>query len=156
MKPPKKTKSPSVTKPDDNQLNWDYILQRVDNLLKVAAEQELRINRLADRIDNILLPKQDNPFAEPKQPKLNWVEQEPAKIQWEIHVDPTTLILTPGTHMRYDTAHNVVTTYDGVAVGQLQLDKFRWLQEECYAMGAKLHVYLTSSRKLGIKLGRPA
>ena len=154
MKSTRKAKSPSATKPADNQLNWDYILQRVDNLLKVAAEQELRINRLADRIDNILPQRQDNPFAEPKRPKLNWVEYDVFPINWRISVDPATLILLPGTTLRYHTMSNKIETFDGVYVGYLSHDD-QGIIAGCVATGAKLHVYLTSSRKLGIKLGKP-
>lgn len=153
----KKVKSPPAPKPDNQlQLNWDYLIQRVDNLLKIAAEQELRIDRLADKLEPRMVPNYDKAeFGAARRPALKWIEREPQSIMWTIYVDPTRLILTPGTTLRYDIDRKCVTTYDGVTIGHLSDDDHGVIAGPVL-MGAKLHVYLTTSRKLGIKLGRPA
>lgn len=155
-----KTTKKSAPKPD-NQLTLDSLLSKVEYVLEQQAK---RIDMLGDRLSTFILHERQQlderaytqalTPAEPKRPALKWFEPEPVKIIWCINVDPTTLVLTPGTTLRYDCVHNAVTTYDGVTIGRLMLD----VQKElalCISDGAKLHVYLTTARKLGIKLGRP-
>jgi len=155
MKPTKKTKSPSAIKPADNQLTLDLLAQAVTELnLSVAALWKWRYECTERPTTERMVTNYDRTeAAEPKRPALKWVEQEPQHISWTIYVDPTTLILTPGTTLRYNIDEAQVTTYDGVVVGELNT-----VGHDCITravkQGAKLHVYLTTSRKLGIKLGR--
>jgi hypothetical protein len=142
----KKAKSPSAPKPVDNQLTLDMLLERLVDLTRIVEVQSENIRALR----NVVAPLS----AEPKRPALKWYEQEPQHIYWSIKVDPATLILQPGTHLRYNTDTGRVTTYDGVDIGYLNSEGTRHLCN--WVKSAKLHVYLTSSRKLGIKLGRPA
>jgi len=157
MKPTKKTKSPSATKPADNQLTLDLLAQAVTELnLSVAALWKWRYECTGRPTTERMVTNYDRTeAAEPKRPTLQWFEQEPQPIEWCICCDPARLILTPGTTLRYNIDDEVITTYDGVTIGELNT-RGHTIIIEGVKMGAKLHVYLTTSRKLGIKLGRPA
>lgn len=159
-----KTKSktkPSAAKPTHAQLT----LQAIDTLGQAVELQSTRLDMVVERLDSEILSLRQQlderaytqalTPVEPKRPTLKWFAQEPVKIIWCINVDPATLVLTPGTTMRYVCAHNAITTYDGVTIGRLMMDVHKDLSL-CISAGAKLHVYLTTERKLGIKLGRSA
>ena len=142
-----KSKSPSAPKPD-NQLTLDYLLER---LIKLSDVVELSVARLDKRVDVLLTEGIGKPVA-PK-PTLKWFEQEPQPIDWCVCCDPSRLVLTPGTTLRYNIDDEVITTYDGVTIGELNSLGHNIICEGV-KMGAKVHVYLTTARKLGIKLGR--
>lgn len=146
-KPKSKSKSPAL----DNQLSLDYLL---DRLIKLADVVELQVKRVDKRIDVLLTEGIGKP-VEPKRPTLKWFEQEPQLIEWWVCCDPATLILASGTTMRYNLRDEQVTTYDGVRVGDLNVVGHEIIREATNR-GDKVHVYLTTARKLGIKLGRPA
>jgi len=209
MKSKTKSKSPSATKPIDNQLTLDYLL---DRLIKLADVVELQVNRVDKRIDTMtdisnklqvkvsrldswvdklgekydtallslhqqlderaytkavrhaatdalqgerMVTNYEGKPAEPKRPTLKWFEQEPQPIEWYVCADPTRLVLTPGTTLRYDVESESITTYDGVTIGELNSLGHNIICEGV-KQGAKVHVYLTTARRLGIKLGRPA
>jgi hypothetical protein len=158
MKTPKKSKSPPATKPVDNQLTLDMLDARLDHLASVV---EASVERLDTALLSIRQQLDEHAYtqaltpAEPKRPTLKWYEQEPKKIYWRITVDPATLVLIPGTTLRYNVAERNISTYDGVVIGGLGACDHQMLSA-AWSVGTKLHVYLTSSRKLGIKLGRPA
>ena len=151
----KKVKSPSATKPSapkpDNQFTLDAL---VDRLIKLADVVELHVDNVNKRIDVLLTEGIDKP-AEPKRPTLKWFEQEPQPIDWCVCCDPARLILTPGTTLRYNIDDETITTYDGVTIGELNSLGHNIICDGI-KQGAKVHVYLTTARRLGIKLGRPA
>ena len=146
MKPSKKTKPAQ----SENQLTLDTLVEAV--------------HAVAQKIDQLITKQTPNPHwvdAEGnvapiifKRPTLKWVEQKPQPIRWAINVDPATLILTPGTTLRYDKVFGRVTTYDGVQIGNID-HAGQVLIRKGLDSNAKLHVYLTTDRRLGIKLGRP-
>jgi len=143
MKPPKKSKP--ATKPTDNQLTLDDLLERLNHLTSIVLRQ-------GDRI-NILQRTAVEPIAH--KPTLKWFEQSPQPIDWCVCCDPTRLVLTPGTTLRYNIEDGIITTYDGVTIGELNSLGHNIICEGV-KQGAKVHVYLTTARRLGIKLGRPA
>ena len=143
MKTPKKSKSPSAPKPD-NQLTLDMLDKKIGHLTDIVLRQGDRINIL-QRAATAPAPK----------PTLKWTDVEPQTIEWCVCCDPSRLVLTPGTTLRYNIDDAVITTYDGVTIGELSSVGHNIICE-CVRMGAKVHVYLTTARKLGIKLGRPA
>ena len=144
MKTSKKTK----TKSPSDQLTLDYLLSR---LIKLTDVVELHVDRLDKRVDVLLTEDIGKPIA-PK-PTLKWFEQEPQTIEWCVCCDPARLVLTPGTTLRYNLDDAVITTYDGVTIGGLNSLGHNIICD-AVKMGAKVHVYLTTARKLGIKLGR--
>ena len=146
MKTKTKPKSkPSATKPVDNQLTLDMLFERLVDLTRIVEVQSENIQALR----NAVTPK---PVAKPT---LKWFEQEPQPIDWCVCCDPARLVLTPGTTLRYNIDDEVITTYDGVTIGELNSLGHNIICEGV-KLGAKVHVYLTTARKLGIKLGRPA
>jgi len=157
MKSKTKSKSPSATKPTDNQLTLDLLAQTVTELnLSVAALWKWRSECTERPTTERMVTNYDRTeTAEPKRPTLKWVEQEPQPISWTIYTDPTTLILTPGTTLRYNLRDGQVTTYDGVTIGELNSLGHNIISN-AVKHGDKVHVYLTTARRLGIKLGRPA
>lgn len=142
MKTPKKSKP--TTKPTDNQLSLDYLADRVSALAGTVA----RIDSQLEALSRAVVPSASSP-----KPTLKWFEQEPQPIEWCVCCDPTRLVLTPGTTLRYNVDEGLVTTYDGVTIGMLNTVGHDIISN-AIKQGAKLHVYLTTSRKLGIKLGR--
>jgi hypothetical protein len=142
MKTPKKSKP--TTKPTDNQLSLDYLADRVSAL-----------GRTVDRIDAQLdaLSRAVVPAASVPKPPLKWFEQEPQPIEWCVCCDPARLILTPGTTLRYNIEDEVITTYDNVTIGELNAIGHNIISN-AVKQGDKVHVYLTTARKLGIKLGK--
>jgi len=142
MKTPKKSKP--TTKPTEEQLSLDYLADRVMTLVGTIARMDSQLDALCRSVV---------PSAEPKRPALKWFEQEPQPIEWYICCDPARLILTPGTTLRYNIDDEVITTYDGVTIGELNT-RGHTIIIEGVKQGDKVHVYLTTSRKLGIKLGR--
>lgn len=146
-----KTKPKSNDKATDQQL----MLEGLKHICDAVALTSVRIDMLVERVDELTKSRAPEPAPVDRRPKLNWHELEPEKITWSVFVDPATIILTPGTHLRYDVHRRVITTYDGVTIGSLQAAAHRYLAERI-DIGDKLHVYLTTARKLGIKLGRPA
>jgi hypothetical protein len=168
MKTAKKSKSPSAPKPD-NQLTWNAVFDKIASAVELQSARidmlNERFDKLGERYDRKLLSlRQQNDeraytqaLTPTPKPTLMWFERGSAAISWHIKVDPTTLILAPGTTLRYDLVHNQLTTFDGITVGYL--GQYDW-DEITRAVGPgnqnKLHVYLTTSRRLGIKLGRPA
>jgi hypothetical protein len=135
-------KTPKKSKPTEEQLSLDYLADRVMTLVGTVA----RIDSQLEALSRAVIP------SAPK-PPLKWFEQEPQLIEWCVCCDPTRLVLTPGTTLRYDAEGAVITTYDGVTIGVLNS-----IGHECIIraikQGDKVHVYLTTARKLGIKLGR--
>jgi hypothetical protein len=139
-------KTPKKSKPTDNQLSLDYLADRVFALAGTVA----RIDSQLDALSRAVVPAASSP-----KPPLKWFEQEPQLIEWCVCCDPARLILTPGTTLRYNIDDEVITTYDGVQIGMLNTVGHNIITEGI-KRGAKLHVYLTTGRRLGIKLGRPA
>lgn len=121
-----------------------------------TAADQLTLDSLVDAVNTLtqsvnLLVSGTQP-TKAARPTLKWFEQEPQPITWSIHVDPATLILTPGTTLRYHVDTNTLSTYDGVVIGKLEALGHKIISIGI-ERGAKLHVYLTTGRKLGIKLG---
>jgi len=143
MKPSKKTKPAQ----SNNQLTLDSLVEAVNMVA-------LRLTALSIQTENRFDELAKAKAPEPKRPTLKWVEQPPQPIRWSIEVDPSTLILTPGTTLRYDAMANKITTYDGVQIGKLENYAYSIIGQEL-TRDIKLHVYLTTDRRLGIKLGRP-
>ena len=146
----KKVKSPPAPKPATDQLTLDAMFDKITSAIELHSA---RINMINARIDVLLTDGIGKPIA-PK-PTLKWFEQEPLAIDWCVCCDPARLVLTPGTTLRYNIDDAVITTYDGVTIGELNSLGHNIICEGV-KQGAKVHVYLTTSRKLGIKLGRPA
>ena len=147
MKTKPKSK-PSAPKPD-NQLTLDILDKKLGHLTDIVLRHVDSVNK---RIDVLLTEGIGKPVA-PK-PTLKWFEQEPQPIGWCVCCDPARLVLTPGTTLRYNIDDAVITTYDGINIGELNSVGHNII---CYAVkhGTKVHVYLTTARTLGIKLGRP-
>jgi len=185
MKPPKKSKSPSAPKPADNQLTLDALIERIDTMTDISNALQVKVSRIDSWVDKLgerydtellsirqqlderaytkavdavrgerMVTNYEGKPAEPKRPTLTWFEQGYHKIQWRICVDPATLLLEPGTKLRWDDSRQVITTYDGVAIGVFDEAGYR-LVYDALKRGDKLHLYLTTRRRLGIKLGRP-
>ena len=145
-----KTKSkPSTPKPD-NQLTLDILVTAI-NTLQVKVS---RIDSWVDKLSEKLYVRADAEVTQQlAKPTLKWFEQEPQTIEWHVCCDPDRLVLAPGTTLRYNIDDEIITNYDGVTIGELNSLGHNIICEGV-RMGAKVHVYLTTSRKLGIKLGR--